>query len=477
MIMRYNVKMTEEINEILSKHLIRLDEQEDLCFATYVPSTSFEGYAGIITDVILPESNERDVHGNVSFSSQYFVRVLKMAKEKKEGLIFLHSHPSPGWQGMSNDDVVAENTMAPATQSMTSLPLLGMTIGNDGSWSARFWIKDKTLKRKYQRYWCESVSVIGKKATITFNDNLLSPNFDSKKQLRTISAWGKNAQEDLSRLKIGIVGLGSVGSIVAEILARTGISNFVLIDFDSVEEKNLDRTNVLREDIGRAKVEAISDVIHRSATSPNINIEISEYSICEKEGYLKALGCHALFSCVDRPWPRQVINFIAYAHLIPVIDGGILVRTNKENTKIKGADWKAQTVGYKRPCLECLGQYETEFANLEKSGLMDDPSYMKGMEESGYKESHENVYPFSANLASLEVLQLLSLLIAPSGIGNVGQQMFHFTIGSMEQDKSKECNDNCFFQSIIAKGDFSGIIVYGKHEVAENERKARSKLD
>lgn len=469
----YSVIMTEDIHNKLSSHLIRKDEQEDLCFATYVPSTSGGRFTGIIRSVILPKLEERNVHGNVSFNSIYFERVLKIAKEKGEGIIFLHSHPFPGWQGMSKCDVIAEKRMSPSVKAITNLPLLGMTIGNDESWSARFWIKDTVIKRKYNRCWCESVRVLGKKLNITYNDMLLKPNFDSEKQLRTISAWGEKTQEDLSRLKIGIVGLGSVGSIICEILARTGISNFVLIDFDSVEMKNLDRTNVLKEDIGRAKTEAIKDLIYRSATSPNINVKTLEFSICEKEGYLKALGCDILFSCVDRPWPRQILNFISYAHLIPVIDGGILIRTNKENTKIIGADWKVQTIGYKRPCLECLGQYENKYANLEKSGLMDDPSYMKGMKKSGYKESHENVYPFSSNLASLEVLQLLSLFIAPSGIGDVGQQMYHFVIGSMEQDKGKVCHDNCFFQSIQGLGDYSGVIVYGEHKVAEAARTAR----
>lgn len=471
---KFSVIIKEETHKKLSSHLIRPDGQEDLCFATYVPSISENRFTGIIREIILPLSNERTVHGNVSFNAEYFERVLKIATERREGIVFLHSHPFPGWQNMSEDDIVAEKSMSPAAKSLTSLPLIGMTIGNDESWSARFWIKNKSRKRVFDKFWCESVRVLGEKLKITFNDYLLKPSFNSKKQLRTISAWGKVTQEDLSRLKIGIVGLGSVGSIVAEILARTGISNFVLIDFDSVEEKNLDRTNVLKEDIGRSKVAAIKDLILKSGTSPNLNIEVSEYSICEKEGYFKALGCDAIFSCVDRPWPRQVLNFISYAHLIPVIDGGILVRTNSSNTKMKGADWKAQTVGYNRPCLECLGQYKTEYASLEKDGFMDDPSYMAGMEKSGYKESHENVYPFSANLASLEVLQLLNLFVAPSGIANVGQQMFHFVIGSMEQDKTKECHENCFFKSIEGLGDFSNVVVYGKHEVAEKARNLRN---
>ena len=337
-----------------------------------------------------------------------------------------------------------------------------------------FGLRDKSAKRLYTRFWCESVRILGTKLSITFNDELLSPNFDEKKQLRTISAWGTKTQEDISRLKIGIVGLGSVGSIVAEILARTGVSNFVLIDFDSVEEKNLDRTNVLKTDIGRSKVNAIQDMIFRSVTSPKVDVKTCEFSICEEEGFKNALGCDVLFSCVDRPWPRQILNFIAYSHLIPVVDGGILVRTNKSNTKMIGADWKVQTIGYKRPCLECLGQYSTALANLEKLGLLDDPSYMKDIEHFGFKDVHENVYPFSANLASLEVLQLLSLFVSPSGISDIGQQTHHFVMGSLEQDKNQNCKSTCYFPSIIGQGDNTGLTVFGNHIAAKNSRIERN---
>src|SRR5690606_36575641 len=151
---------------------------------------------------------------------------------------------------------------------------------------------------------------------------------------------------------------------------------------------NLDRTlGVYDTDVAKTKVKAISDAIYRSATSPNVKVEVSQYSICEENGFLEALNCDIVFSCVDRPWPRQVLNFIAYSHLIPVIDGGIKVRTNRLNTKLIGADWRAHTVGNERICLECLGQYRSEMAKLESEGYLDDPDYIEGMSEA-FREAH-----------------------------------------------------------------------------------------
>ena len=171
--MKYSVAISEGLNQALSEHLIREDEQEDLCFALYAPSKGNTRFTGLISQLIFPLEGERLVHGNVSFLAAYFDRVTKLALQTDLGICFMHSHPYPGWQGMSYDDVQAEKMLAPRVKAITGLPLLGMTIGSDSTWSARFWRKE--APRLYKRKWCESVRIVGESLNIYFNDRLVPP--------------------------------------------------------------------------------------------------------------------------------------------------------------------------------------------------------------------------------------------------------------------------------------------------------------
>jgi hypothetical protein len=469
---RYGVALTAEVHRQAKDHLIREDGQEDLCFGLWYPSQGRERQTALISQIILPEKGERKVHGNATFSAAYFQRALGIAMKKGAGVAFMHSHPSPGWQAMSTDDIRAEHGHAAATKGATGLSLVGMTMGSDGSWSARVW--EKKAPRRYERLWCESVRVIGDELKVTFNDELI-PLLKFRKNLeRTVSAWGPGKQGTLARLRIGVIGAGSVGSIIAEALARMGIKHVKILDFDTVEIVNLDRLlHATERDARRkrAKVRVLAKALRKSATAERFCVEPTEWSVVEEEGFREALDCDLLFGCVDRPWPRSVLNFIAYAHLIPVVDGGIKVQ-RKPDRSIRGADWKAHIVGPGRICLECLGQYDPGLVQMEREGSLDDSRYIETLPEDHSAKTNENVFAFSLSTASLQVLQMLSMVISPSGVSYIGEQNYHFVTGTLDTDRGK-CKDLCFYPSFIARGDHVGLTVTGKHAKAEAQRKLR----
>jgi molybdopterin-synthase adenylyltransferase len=440
----YSIAVTETINTQLTHLLIRDDGEEDLTFALYSPSEGTRRTTALLHTLLLPQEGERQRHGNVSFNRDYLERVCREALAQGCGVAFLHSHPFPGWQGMSPDDIRAETYLSKVVEALTDLPLVGLTVGSDGTWSARTWPVG-------ERVWCESVRVLGEQLTVHFNDRLIPVPSYQEFFKRTRTVWGEHHHQQLARLRVGIVGLGSVGSLVAEMLARMGMTHVTLIDFDVVKPHNLDRLlGATKLDLGSNKIDIAERQMRFASTAAHFEIIKVPYSLAEEKGYKAALDCDVLFSCVDRPRARSILNHFAYAHLIPVIDGGIDVRFK---AAFSGVDWQVQTVGPGRACLKCLGCFDPADVDTERAGLLDDPSYMRGLPDNHRFKRNENVFPFSANLASLEILQLIALATGVAGMTDFGVQRYRYIPGLLESDSTRMCQDGCSTHALVAQGD------------------------
>lgn len=469
----YSVAMTSALHAEAARHLLRSDGQEDLCFALWYPSRGRTRQTALLHRLILPENGERLVHGNASFLPRYFERAVSEALRAEAGLAFLHSHPGTGWQDMSGDDIRAERDHAPAAKGATGLPFVGLTLGADGAWSARFW--EKVGPRMYERRWCSSVRVVGERLAVTYMDELLPPPRPREELRRTTSAWGEKTQANLARLRVGVVGLGSAGSIIAEALSRIGIKHLTLIDFDTVEFVNLDRVlHATAADalLCRSKVSVLSRAVRKTATADGFQVEQIERSVGEEEGFRLALDCDVLFCCVDKPLGRSALNFIAYAHLIPVVDGGVRVEAKKK-VGLWRADWRAHIATPGRRCLECLEQYDPGLVAADREGLFDDPQYIEGLSPEHPLRRNENVFAFSLNAASFELLQMLMMVVAPRGFANAGELMYHFVPGIFDEPGFHTCKENCLYPGFVARGDRTGLVVAGQHKTAQGARAAR----
>jgi hypothetical protein len=454
------------------QHLLRGDGQEDVCFAIWHPSNGAASTTAVLHSLVLPRDGERRVHGNAAFTSEYFLRAVGEATANSAGLALMHSHPGgQGWQDLSSYDFSAEADHAAQAASITGLPLLGMTLAGDEQWSARFWTR--TAPRTYKPKECLLVRTVGERLRLSFNPTLSPAPQASAKQLRTVSAWGTERQADIARLRVGVIGAGSVGSLVAEALVRTGVRRLAIIDFDTLQEHNLDRQlHAGPAQVGIAKAAALAEALRASTTSEGTILDAHEDSVCEPSGFQRAIDCDILFSCVDRPWPRAVLNLIAYAYLVPVIDGGVLV--DARGGRFRGAHWRAHSIAPSRRCLECLGQYDPGLVQAERDGLLDDPNYIEGLPADHQLRRNENVFGFSMACAGLEIAQFICMVTAPSGIADPGAQHYNLTTGSLLRDE-RTCSEGCPYSSILfGLADDVPVRVTGRHRTAEQARLSRS---
>lgn len=446
--MRYSAAMTGTMHVAMRDHLIRDDGQEDVLAATYRLSTGAARTSAVLRSVILPKPGERLLHGTASFTSGYVLRAAAEARDRGEGLVLLHSHPDGrGWQGLSAIDHDTEADYERVARAYTDMPLLGMTLaGRDDSWSARFWF-DQTAPA-----WAESVRQVSDKLDVTWNDRLRPAPLTTRSQRRTVSAWGEQAQASLTRLRVLVVGVGSVGLDVAQRMAATGLLEVGVLDFDAVENLNLDRMiGATRVDaaLGRRKTAVAARLMTSAATAQHFTPVVHELNVTDPSGLAAALDYDVIFSCVDRPWPRAVLNLTAYADLIPVIDGGIALDTFSDG-RLRSGVWRAHCLIPGRPCMVCLGQLDLGEVALDKQGLLDAPSYIA---RTGRKApASQNVAALSASVSAALLAQFVSLVAHPGGRG-VPSPLRYLLAPHVLEHSTATSGKYCSYESEIAAGD------------------------
>ncbi|MBO4745873.1 MAG: tRNA threonylcarbamoyladenosine dehydratase [Alphaproteobacteria bacterium] len=83
--------------------------------------------------------------------------------------------------------------------------------------------------------------------------------------------FGDEKIQKLQNATVMVVGCGAVGSFATEALARTGIGNIIVIDFDTIEESNINRQLIATNStLGCKKVDIIRERI--ADINPNIKV-------------------------------------------------------------------------------------------------------------------------------------------------------------------------------------------------------------
>ncbi len=85
--------------------------------------------------------------------------------------------------------------------------------------------------------------------------------------------WGEENQNILKSKHVAVFGLGGVGGFCAESLARAGIGEMTIIDFDTVSASNINRQIVaLHSTVGKRKTELFEERL--KDINPNIKLNV-----------------------------------------------------------------------------------------------------------------------------------------------------------------------------------------------------------
>jgi molybdopterin/thiamine biosynthesis adenylyltransferase len=171
---------------------------------------------------------------------------------------------------------------------------------------------------------------------------------------RQARLFGDRGQLLLRDLKVGIIGLGGVGSIINEYLARLGIGRLVLVDPDRLELTNVPRVvNAARSDVGSLKVDIAR--LAALAANPDIQVEMIPRSIIDDDVARALAACDMLVLAADTMQARLVFNALVHQHLIPGIQIGSKIVVDRTTGRVDDVFSVMRPVTPDRGCLMCNG--------------------------------------------------------------------------------------------------------------------------
>lgn len=146
---------------------------------------------------------------------------------------------------------------------------------------------------------------------------------DRYRRQRVLPEIGAKGQAALSRASVVVVGLGALGTVASDLLARAGVGRLRLVDRDVVELVNLQRQTLYSEaDLDRPKAEVAAERL----AAANSEIEIEGLAKDLHPGSVREIvrGADLLVDGTDNLEARYLLNEAALDGGIPFVYGGAI---------------------------------------------------------------------------------------------------------------------------------------------------------
>jgi hypothetical protein len=219
---------------------------------------------------------------------------------------------------------------------------------------------------------------------------------------RHMALFGAIGQERIAATRVAIVGLGGLGSHVAQQLAYLGVVNFNLIDADRLETSNLNRLiGAAATDVGANKVEIAARAIR--AVQPRATIVPAVAELQARECTIELAGADVVFGCVDNDIARLELVRHTSQHRLPYIDlASDVAATGEFGGRILFAKDGER-------CLSCAGELDqhalARAQMTEAQRVADDEIY--GVQRSALDAGGPSVVSVNGVVASLAVTEFM----------------------------------------------------------------------
>jgi molybdopterin/thiamine biosynthesis adenylyltransferase len=241
-----------------------------------------------------------------------------------------------------------------------------------------------------------------------------------------VSRIGREGQEKLAAARVGLVGCGALGSVIANHLVRAGIGYLRIADQDYPELHNLHRQILFtEEDVRRRVPKADAAAAHLRAVNSDVNVEPLKQTITAANLSDFASDLDLLADGSDNFPTRFALNDHAVRRGLPWVYGGVIGSSGMTMT----------VVPEDGPCLRCL--------------IRD----MPGRDQAPTADVAGVLNTVVAIIASVEATEVIKLLVDPEARnrGLLVVDVWDLTFEQLDVPRDPDCA--CCGPSALAGAD------------------------
>ena len=381
-------------------------------------------------------------YGHRALTPAFIHREIRQCRDSRLAYLAVHNHGSDRRVNFSRIDIESHERGYPALMDIGRGVPVGALVYGRRSVAADIWLPDGT-RRSLGTY-----RVIGREVTRLYSQPRRERGSHPEHE-RQVRMFGASGQRILEASKVAVIGLGGVGSLVTEYLARLGVGNLVLIDPEQIDESNLSRVvGATGVDVEICQLKTQIAVRHAREMAIHTNLQPIAGDVSRDSVAQLLRDCDFIFLAADSMRARLVVNALAHQYLIPTIQMGTKIRSGKSGN----IDDAMCAVRHVRPgtgCLWCNGLIDpTQLAIEAKSDTE------RKEQAYGVQEPNPSVITLNAVAAAHAVNDFLfDFLGLRTNDTEAAYQHFHFHSGKAQRvipRRDPECRE-CVLR--LAMGD------------------------
>ena len=384
--------------------------------------------------------------------------VTNRARSKGLALVEAHSHPGASMAKFSGIDLEGLREFVPyILKDLPGAPYAA-TVWSEKSVAGLCWTTPASQES------LDEIRVTG--STVTFlktaqkegEKTARNSSFASiaDRAARQVLLFGREGQKRIEQSKVAIVGLGGIGSHVAQQLTYLGVKNFTLVDPDKVETSNLNRlVGSGQNSQGKSKVEVARNMIRSIGGNKNVNVRSVHEDLRSIDAIHAIADSDVIFGCVDNDGPRLVLNELSLAYMIPYIDCAVGINVDGNCIEAGG---RIVIVQPDSPCLICCKEVDTQ----EASNYLAPPAELRLRKIRGYVSGAELPSPAVVSLngavGSAAVTEFFFLI---TGLKPAHGYLSFDMIEQRMVQRIADIDPKCVCNVVRGSGDKSNVVRYG----------------